>query len=251
MEKQRRSLGAAREWLVYDEYTACPYLPGQIARLPLRLPIHPLGPAELAERLREGDRRQGVLLYRPRCPGCQACQAIRLNVEEFRPNRTQRRIWKRGNRLLEVRLGSPEVSAERVRLYNRHKVQRRLLSGDGLIDPELYEEFLVDSCTETFELSYWLEGALVGVAITDRAADALSAVYCYYEPSLRQLSLGTFSILKQLELCREWGLRYLYLGLYVEGCETMAYKARFLPHERLVDGSWRKFSRAEQGVLEA
>ena len=31
------------------------------------------------------------------------------------------------------------------------------------------------------------------------------------------------------------------LGLFVEGCEAMAYKARFLPHERLVDGEWRVF----------
>lgn len=241
MEKQRRSVSVAREWLVYDEYTRCPYLPGQIARLPLRLPIQPLTREALAERLHEGDRRQGVLLYRPNCPGCQACQAIRLDVQQFRPNRTQRRVLRRGDQLLETRLGPPQVSADRVRLYNRHKIYRRLLTSDGVIDRELYEEFLVDTCTETFELSYWLQGRLVSVAITDRAADALSAVYCYYEPTLHKLSLGTYSILKQLELCRLWNLRYLYLGLFVEGCASMAYKARFLPHERLIQGSWRRF----------
>ncbi|GIW43944.1 MAG: putative arginyl-tRNA--protein transferase [Candidatus Binatia bacterium] len=231
-----------REWVVYDEYSPCPYLPGQIARMPLRLPVEPLSRAQLSQRLEAGDRRQGALLYRPRCPGCQACQAIRLPVREFVPNRTQRRIFRRGNQLLETRVALPVVDAERVRLYNRHKVERRLLTADGLIDRQLYEEFLVDTCAETFELSYWLDGRLVGVAITDRAADALSAVYCYYDPCLARLSIGTYSILKQLELCRAWGLAYLYLGLYVEGCATMAYKARFLPHERLIHGRWRRFS---------
>jgi arginine-tRNA-protein transferase len=38
-------------------------------------------------------------------------------------------------------------------------------------------------------------------------------------------------------------LRYLYLGLYVADCRHLAYKARFLPHERLVNGEWRRFDR--------
>ena len=45
------------------------------------------------------------------------------------------------------------------------------------------------------------------------------------------------------EACRAWGLRYLYLGLYVADCRHLAYKARFLPHERLIQGEWRRFDR--------
>ena len=53
-----------------------------------------------------------------------------------------------------------------------------------------------------------------------------------------------YSILKQVELCRAWGLRYLYLGLYVADCRSMAYKAGYLPHERLLDGEWVRFDRS-------
>lgn len=226
---------------MYDEYSRCPYLPGQIARLPLRLPVRPLDPEVLSARLAAGDRRQGMLLYRPRCPGCHACEAIRIDANAFELGRTHRRVFRRGEALLTTQIGAPVLTAERVALYNRHKVERRLLVGDGLLDAELYGEFLVDSCAETFEITYSLEDRLVGAAIVDRAADALSAVYCYYDPSETRLSIGTYSILKQLDLCRRWGLRYLYLGLYVEGCATMAYKPRFLPHERLVEGAWQRF----------
>ena len=83
-----------------------------------------------------------------------------------------------------------------------------------------------------------------GVAIADRASDALSAVYCFYDPDRGALSLGTYSILKQIALCRSWGLRYLYLGLYVGDCNAMRYKARYMPHERLVAGVWQRFERA-------
>src|SRR5262249_36252718 len=130
----RRLPGAPPEWLVWDEAIRCPYLPDQTARLPLRLPARPPQPLELAERLAEGDRRQGVLLYRPSCPSCRACEAIRIDVEQLRMSKTQRRVFRRGEALLRTEIGRPSATAEKVALYNRHKVERKLLIGDGRID---------------------------------------------------------------------------------------------------------------------
>ncbi len=232
------------EWLVYDGLSRCPYLPGQIARLPMRLPIRRLAPAEMAARLEAGDRRQGSLLYRPRCPLCKACEAIRLDVETFRPNSSQRRAWRTGEAKLVTRLEEPSVTPRKVELYNLHKRLRGLQLSDGPIDAEQYEEFLVDTCVATVELQYWLDDVLVGVAVADHASDGLSAVYCYYDPRLPGLSIGTYSVLKQIELCHRLGRRYLYLGLYVEGCEAMEYKTRFLPHQRRIEGVWLDFPAA-------
>lgn len=242
MDTPVRLPGAPPEWLVWDEPSRCPYLPSETAHLPLRLPMRRLKPAELSARLAAGDRRQGLLLYRPKCTSCAACEAIRLDVDAFEPNATQRRVLRRGDAELRTLIGRPVVSAEKVALYNRHKMERGLTTGDGLIDAEGYEQFLVESCTDTIEIRYVLNGLLVGVAITDRAADALSAVYCYYDPSFARLSLGTYSVLKQLELCRQWQLPWLYLGLFVAGNRAMAYKARYVPHERLVNGVWQRFA---------
>jgi arginine-tRNA-protein transferase len=150
----------------------------------------------------------------------------------------------RGDRELSVELGEPLADAERVALYNRHKSLRGLSAGQGEVDVRSYREFLAMTCCDTIEIRYRLRGQLVGVAIADRSSDALSAVYCYYDPSHERLGLGTYSILKQLELCHMWGLRYLYLGLYIAESLHMRYKARFLPHERLLDGVWHEFTRA-------
>lgn len=232
--------GSPPEWVVWDDPSRCPYLPGETARLPLRLPARRLRPAELDQRLAAGDRRQGLLLYRPCCPSCAACEALRIDVRTFQPNRTQRRVFRRGEALVETEIGRTAVSAEKVALYNRHKTERGLLYG-GPIDEEGYQEFLVESCADSFELRYRVAGRLAGVAVTDRGAQALSAVYCYYDPDRAGLSLGTYSILKQAALARTWDLRYLYLGLRVNACAALSYKANFLPHERLVDGAWVSF----------
>jgi arginyl-tRNA--protein-N-Asp/Glu arginylyltransferase len=228
--------GTPPEIVVYDEPHDCPYVPGRVAVLPLRVPSRRLTGGELDIRLAAGDRRQGMFLYRTACPECRACEPIRLDAETYRPNRSQRRALARGDAVLRCEVGPPLLDEARVELYNRHKQLRGL--GDGEIDLAGYRQFLVMTCCESFEIRYTLDGRLVGVALADRSTNALSAVYCFYDPSCEDLSIGTYSILKQIELCKTWGLRHLYLGLYIEDCDRMRYKARFLPHERLLGREW-------------
>jgi len=47
-----------------------------------------------------------------------------------------------------------------------------------------------------------------------------------------------FSVLREIEWARERGIPHYYLGYWIEGCETMDYKAQYNPHELLVDGQW-------------
>ncbi|MEZ4429098.1 MAG: arginyltransferase [Nannocystaceae bacterium] len=231
------------ELLVHDEDSTCPYLTDKTARMPLRVPTRMLSRREFEARLGRGDRRQGILLYRTTCASCRACEPIRIDATRFRPGKTQRRVLRRGAQALTVQIGPPQLTDEKVALYNRHKFGRGLNSDNKPIDHEGYRVFLVDTCCDSFEIRYRLGDRLIGVAVTDRGERSLSAVYFYFDPDMSDLSPGVFSILTQLELCRRWGLRYLYLGLYVAECSSMAYKATYLPHERLVDGEWVMFER--------
>ncbi len=233
--------GSPPELLVFDEPGACAYLPEQRWHLPMRLPVRSLNRHELDRRLESGDRRQGRLLYRVCCPSCRACEPIRIDVARFRPSRSQRRVWARGQRRIRTELGPVAIDARRMDLYQRHKHERGLTSGESLTSTHAYRVFLGDSCCESFELRYRVEGKLIGVAITDRGEQSLSAVYCYFDPDFSALSPGTYSILQQIALCRRWGIRHLYLGLFIAACRPMRYKARFRPHERLVGGRWQAF----------
>jgi arginine-tRNA-protein transferase len=131
----------------------------------------------------------------------------------------------------------------RAELYNRHKIGRGLSNDGDPLSASGYSAVLADTCCESFELRYHVQDTLIGVAIVDRAQSALSAVYCYYDPDYSRLSLGVYSILYQLELCRRWGLPHLYLGLTIDACKAMAYKRRYLPHERLIGGEWVRIER--------
>ncbi len=231
-----------QERVVYDQLTPCPYLPGEIARMPLRLPSHLPG-RDFDDRMAAGDRRMGRFLYRTQCPACNACEPIRVRVADFKPARTLAKTLRKGNELLSVRIGKPAGDESRVELYNIHKQARGLSREDHPIDAEGYHQFLVDTCAQTLEFSYWQADKLVAVGISDLGETSLNAVYCFFDPAFDLLSLGNYNVLKQWEACRTWQLDYLYLGLFIAASPHMNYKARYLPHERLIDGSWQRFDR--------
>lgn len=207
----------------------CPYLPGRTARhRAFRADeVH----ADLYQAMMDrGFRRSGSVFYRPECTGCTECRSIRVPASEFRPSKGQRRIL-RANRDIRVVGAEPMLTDEKWELYRRYLEGRH----NGVMSDE-YEDlrrFLYDSPVTTVEFCYYLAGTLVGVSLADRSSRALSSVYMFFDPECRKRSLGTFSILWELEYCRREGLEHYYLGYYVSDCRAMNYKARFRPHQLL------------------
>lgn len=235
-----------RDITIYDEKEECPYLPGRTARLPLQIPSPEVTRQQADLRFAAGQRRTGEFVYSTRCPGCMSCEPIRIVVPDYRLSRTQQRTLDRNSRLLTPYLGPVIADAERVELFNRHRELRSLGRRDSRIDIEEYAWAFQKSCFDTFEISWSLDGKLVLVAICDQGENSLSAVYTCYDPELSRMSLGTWSILKQIEYCRATNRQFLYLGFFIAESGRMRYKARFLPHERLIDGQWKRFDGAAE-----
>ncbi len=229
--------------IIYDDPGDCPYLPERICRLPLRMVRAPISPAQWDQRLEIGMRRCGVFLYVPTCPQCSACEALRIDVEKFQPNRSQRRVKRRNDQAIQISIQTPLVDETRVRLFNEHRRVQNLLGVADAddINASGYHHFLVESCCATLEFAFHRADALAAVSILDVGADSASAVYCFYGADFRRWSLGVYSVLAQIEYCRQQGIRYLYLGFYIAGSAHMVYKANYLPHERLIDGRWVLF----------
>jgi arginyl-tRNA--protein-N-Asp/Glu arginylyltransferase len=230
--------------LTFDYEQVCPYLHDRISRLPLRMQTAMVDGPRFDQHLAEGDRRTGRYLYRTECPNCRECEPIRIRVERFQPTRSQRRVWKRGEQKVSTSVAAPFADEQRVRIFNAHRNGRGMNpsgSSFGVLD---YESFLNDSCCDTIALDYFVEDQLAGVAICDRGEKAWSAVYCFFDPEFSNLSLGTYSILKQISLCQEQGITWLYLGYFIQNCSHMRYKDAYRPHERLLNGVWTLFDPA-------
>ena len=232
---------------VVDQASICPYLDARTARMPLEVPTGAITSAQLDYLLDRGYRRSGWFYYRTACPGCQACEPLRVDVAKFVESRSLRRVLKRGDAELRVTIGLPQCDDLRLKLFNQHRLEREMARDDGQATTEDYEAFLCSSYNPTNEICYWWQDRLAAVAIVDIGETSLSAVYCYFDPELDYLSLGTYSILTQLRLARANQLRWLYLGMYVAENRHLRYKARYYPHERFQAGSWRRYEvEAEQ-----
>ena len=208
----------------------CPYLPTRIANH-LFLDGRPIGDG-YRTLLDAGYRRHGRVMYRTDCADCGDCQIIRVRLDAFRPNRSQRRTWKQGERVFETRLVSPSYTPEKADLYHRYLTYQHGYDGKP-IDEERYTEFFVHTFlgSRTMELQLWCEERLAGVGILDRVRDVLSAVYFYYEPEFAHYAPGVYAILKEITLAAEWGLTYFYPGYYIAGCAAMNYKQGYRPCE--------------------
>jgi arginine-tRNA-protein transferase len=74
-------------------------------------------------------------------------------------------------------------------------------------------------------------------------ADALSAVYTFYDPSQRKNGLGVYSILQQIELANKMDKPYLYLGYQIDQCKKMNYKNRYFPYQQLIENNWKTINK--------
>ena len=81
---------------------------------------------------------------------------------------------------------------------------------------------------------------LTAVCLTDVLDDGLSMVYSFFHPDQARRSLGSHVILDHVEIAREAGLPYVYLGYWVPGSSKMGYKAGFSALEVYVGGKWQR-----------
>jgi leucyl-tRNA---protein transferase len=218
----------------------CGYFPGRPAQDLLLDPHDERVPQVYGQALAAGFRRSGSQVYRPHCPRCRACQPLRLEVPRFRPSRSQRRCLA-ANTDVDAGTAVAEVGDEHYALYRRYVARRHRDGGMDRGDRFDFDAFISAPWSPTRFLELRLGQRLVAVAVTDVLADALSAVYTFYDPDLAERSLGTLAILRQLRWAAERGARWLYLGFYIAGHPKMAYKARFGPAEVLHEGEWRAF----------
>jgi arginine-tRNA-protein transferase len=223
---------------------ACGYLPDRTWRLEYEL-VSELSPAEYKTRMDHGWRRFGASLFRPRCPACNACQSLRVIVDRFRPNRSQRRARVANDGQTDLRIGTPSVSRAKLDLYDRYHAFQAETKGwpfHEVKDATSYVHSFVDNPFPTQEWCYYRRGRMVGVGYVDNLPGALSAIYFFYEPGERHLSLGTWNVLNVIEQAAARSIPFVYLGYYVAGCPSMEYKIRFVPNQlRGADGKWRDF----------
>ncbi|QGX98210.1 arginyltransferase [Roseovarius faecimaris] len=218
----------------------CPYLEGRMERK-----LFTALQGEGAQRLNDGLSKQGFrrsqnVLYRPSCADCAACLSARINVAAFTPSKSQKRVHKRA-RHLDRRATSPWATEEQFDLFRRYLGDRHATGGMADMDAFEFAAMIEETPIRTRVVEYTdpQTNTLTATCLTDILDDGVSMVYSFFDPDQARLSLGTYIILDHIEIAREAGLPYVYLGYWVPGSDKMGYKAQFSGLEVYVGGVWQ------------
>lgn len=215
----------------------CSYLPYQRARSLVAAPAHYVDSAQYSQLIKQGFRRSGTFSYQPVCEQCQACTPIRVNCLEFHNRRSFRRIWRQYQHLT-THTRPLSWHSEHFELYQRYQQARHPESAQESAERSQYIQFLLASHVHSKLIEFRdEEDQLQIVALTDYLDHGLSAVYTFYNPDSPG-SLGTYSILWQIQYAKSLGLPWLYLGYWIEESQKMSYKTRFHPYQLFKNQRW-------------
>ncbi len=185
--------------------------------------------------IQRGWRRFGHYYSAPECSDCDACQSMRISVDDFIFSKSVRRVIKK-NSATRILVRKPTVSQDHLDLYEKY--HRYMEEKKGWEYYPLTAESYADlygkgHSSYGYEILYIRDEKLIGVDLVDFLEDGISAIYFYYDPDYAHLSLGKFSLYKQIEMARERELSWIYLGYYVKECDSLNYKADFKPNQIL------------------
>ncbi|KAJ1816235.1 Arginyl-tRNA--protein transferase 1, partial [Coemansia sp. RSA 2599] len=242
---------------------------------------------------RSGD----VLYMTDHSDSCCCFYPIRTRALDYVPGSSDKRVLRRWRRRfgaacvdneladavcattqkqLRIVVESTDYSDEKYRVFEKYQ---RLIHNDRDATRLGFREFLCDSplahCRQdtsqdaeglqrllprgfgSYHMCYYVDGALAAVGVIDALPRCVSAVYLFYDPDYSELSLGSFSALREMALVRQLhryipSISYYYPGYYVPRCSKMTYKARWRPAEMLdlVSYKWIPTERCLQRIAD-
>lgn len=222
---------------------ACSYLPDRDEQLLVFIPAKEAHSEHYSALIQAGFRRSGEQIYRPHCAQCNKCESIRVQVADFVPSKSQKRILNKNKDVTcrMVEYGSEYFLTQRENYYALYSEYINERHEDGSMYPpqeSQFNDFIHSQWQAPLLLEAKLGDEVIAIAVTDKTETGFSAFYTFFNPHLAARSVGTLMILKQIEFCQTFNLPYLYLGYQIDECRKMNYKNAFTPNQRFNGEFW-------------
>lgn len=191
----------------------------------------------ISELTKRGFRRNYNHMYIPSCNGCNSCISSRLNVNQFKFSKNNKRNLRKNDDL--ILTTNLRYSPERFKLFRLYCNLRHSNGQMKFMSEEEFMNFFHKTINKT--LIYDLvdkNNKLFGSILLDDLTDGFSAVYSFFDPREIKRGLGTNLILRTINKLKKLDKKFLYLGYWVKESKNMNYKSNFNSVEYFVNGRW-------------
>jgi len=152
---------------------------------------------------------------------------VRLPLDDFKPKKRHRRIIKKVKEQFTIEIKPFEITDEKDKLYQLHKhrfkgyLQRSLfqyVNGDEAV--EAYDLF------DTYEVTIRDGERLIAFSMFDLGDEGLASIMGVFHDDYKQYSLGTFTMLQEVEFAQSEGFEYYYPGYILHESPLFDYKLK-------------------------
>lgn len=164
---------------------------------------------------------------------------LRIRVADFSLSKSQRRTLRRNDDVKTV-VHPISLTADAEQLFQIHK--NRFKSGV----PDSIYDFLSNRADcepcDAQEIAVYDSDRLIAASYFDIGENANSGIYAMFDPEYSSQRLGIYTLLREIELARDSGKEFYYLGYAYEGSSFYDYKKQFSGTEWFDwSGNWRCF----------
>ena len=151
---------------------------------------------------------------------------IRLKLKGYKPSKSLRKILKQNDKRFEIIIRPAFIDSEKEQLYQTHKTRfKGFLYGS--LEDFFYGEFYWDrEIFDTYEVCVYDDIKLVALSYFDKGNESTASLLGVFHPDYNKYSLGTYTMLKEVEYVLEEGIKYYYPGYILNKNTAFDYKLR-------------------------
>jgi arginine-tRNA-protein transferase len=181
----------------------------------------------------------------------QPCRVVllRIDLKHFTLSKSQRKCLRR-NADLQMLAAPLHITPKHEDLFEKHAHRfhhNRPMSIYGFFSPWSH----LMPCSGA-QIEVFRENQLIGVSYFHLGHESMAGNYCIYDPEESARSLGTFTMLLEIQMAKRLGKRYYYPGFVYDLPSEFDYKLNFnsmeyfdwwgnwYPLERLPVRDWRE-----------
>ncbi len=198
---------------------------------------------KLDQMLAQGWFRYGQCFQKPQviCVNDIVCDVlnIRLDIEKHQFSKSQRKLLRRNDKKFTIKIQKASINKQKEQLFQSNKFRF-----NGFLTKNL-KEFLTfeyqDSIFNTYEIAVYAKTELMALSYFDMGEKSIASILGLSNWKYPKLSLGIYTMLKEIEFAKQYGFKYYYPGFIMVQANDFDYKLNLGKFSYLAHTNrWRK-----------